>query len=142
MCLFMASVLATPALAQEKIRYTEAKKIEILQATAYIFITDSNDPGYCDSIGGNYSKQLLDTYLKMSDDEFEEAIKSNLKDVENKIGKGSSILWSKDFVENTIKSEFSEMYADIAQQVKQQEKQHEEVLSSSHWCSVKSQMNQ
>lgn len=113
-CLFMVSLLATSALAQEKTKYTDTKKNEILQSVAYFSTGDSNEV--------KYSEQLADKYLQMSDDEFKKAIESNLKNIVAKINKGSKIYWNKDFVEKTIKSDLPEIYNDIAPQVKQQEK--------------------
>ena len=133
-CLFMVSVLASPALAQDK--NIDIKRIEILQTPAY-FTADPN--------AVKYSEQLADTYLQMTDNEFKEAIKSNLEDIVAKINKGSTIFWNKDFVEKLISKEFGEnkynkyffvcqksledksfdskeIYNDISSQVEQQEK--------------------
>ncbi|MCL6478119.1 MAG: hypothetical protein K6T65_06855 [Peptococcaceae bacterium] len=112
LCLFMVSILATPASAQEKSKYTDAQKIKILQSVAY-FTKDSN--------AEKYDKQLVNMYTQMNDDEFRAAIENNLRNIVAKVKSGSNIYWNKEFVDKVIKTDFKNIYNDIAPQVRQQE---------------------
>lgn len=112
-------VLGILGLTQKKVdvqhTYTKEERLMIL-GMPMVHSTDTS--------GEMYSISLQEKYMKMSDEEFEQHLKENIKSVIKRKAKGEELKWDKTFVETIIKKYFPEFYTVISDQMKPDSNAH------------------